>query len=99
MSRNLNEQMNALIPMVVEQTSKGERAYDIFSRLFNTIVPVQKMTIALKDALFKVSGILTSFVYIVMILFNMLKKFFGIILIATIVSLFIITLCRGVIFK
>ena len=64
---------------------------DIFSRLFNTIVPVQKMTIALKDALFKVSGILTSFVYIVMILFNMLKKFFGIILIATIVSLFIIT--------
>ena len=33
MSRNLNEQMNALIPMVVEQTSKGERAYDIFSRL------------------------------------------------------------------
>jgi ATP-dependent Clp protease protease subunit len=33
MSRNLNEQMNTLIPMVVEQTSKGERAYDIFSRL------------------------------------------------------------------
>ena len=25
--------MNSLIPMVVEQTSKGERAYDIFSRL------------------------------------------------------------------
>src|SRR5260370_7750059 len=26
-------QMNALVPMVVEQTSRGERAYDIFSRL------------------------------------------------------------------
>ena len=25
--------MNSLIPMVVEQTSKGERAYDIYSRL------------------------------------------------------------------
>lgn len=25
--------MNTLVPMVVEQTSKGERAYDIFSRL------------------------------------------------------------------
>jgi ATP-dependent Clp protease protease subunit len=25
--------LNALIPMVVEQTSRGERAYDIFSRL------------------------------------------------------------------
>jgi ATP-dependent Clp protease protease subunit len=33
MSRNLEEQMNSLVPMVVEQTSKGERAYDIYSRL------------------------------------------------------------------
>ena len=33
MSRNFDEQMNNLIPMVVEQTSKGERAYDIYSRL------------------------------------------------------------------
>ena len=33
MSRNYDEQMNSLIPMVVEQTSKGERAYDIYSRL------------------------------------------------------------------
>ena len=32
MSR-IEEQMNTLIPMVVEQTSKGERAYDIYSRL------------------------------------------------------------------
>ena len=33
MSRKFEEEMNSLIPMVVEQTSKGERAYDIFSRL------------------------------------------------------------------
>ena len=30
---SIEEQMNSLIPMVVEQTSKGERAYDIYSRL------------------------------------------------------------------
>jgi len=29
----MNEQMNALIPMVVEQTARGERSFDIFSRL------------------------------------------------------------------
>ena len=29
----LKNKMNNLIPMVVEQTSKGERAYDIYSRL------------------------------------------------------------------
>ena len=28
-----SEHMNTLIPMVVEQSSKGERAYDIYSRL------------------------------------------------------------------
>ena len=33
MSREFEEKMNSLIPMVVEQTSKGERAYDIYSRL------------------------------------------------------------------
>ena len=33
MSRDFAEQMNSLIPMVVEQTGKGERAYDIYSRL------------------------------------------------------------------
>ena len=32
MSREIEEKMNSLIPMVVEQTSKGERAYDIYSR-------------------------------------------------------------------
>ena len=29
----MNEEMNSLIPMVVEQTPRGERAFDIFSRL------------------------------------------------------------------
>jgi ATP-dependent Clp protease protease subunit len=29
----MNEQAQVLIPMVVEQTGRGERAYDIFSRL------------------------------------------------------------------
>ena len=33
MIRKLEEEMNTLIPMVVEQTNKGERAYDIYSRL------------------------------------------------------------------
>ena len=33
MSRELEEKMNSLIPMVVEQSNKGERAYDIYSRL------------------------------------------------------------------
>lgn len=27
--------MNNLIPMVIEQTTRGERSYDIFSRLLN----------------------------------------------------------------
>ena len=33
MIRRIEEQLNNLIPMVVEQTNKGERAYDIYSRL------------------------------------------------------------------
>ena len=33
MTTNFSEQMNNLIPMVVEQSNKGERAYDIYSRL------------------------------------------------------------------
>ena len=33
MITNLSDQMNTLVPMVVEQTNKGERAYDIYSRL------------------------------------------------------------------
>ena len=33
MTIKFSEHMNTLIPMVVDQTSKGERAYDIYSRL------------------------------------------------------------------
>ena len=33
MSNKLLEQMSNLVPMVVEQSNKGERAYDIYSRL------------------------------------------------------------------
>ena len=33
MTIKFSEHMNNLIPMVVEQSSKGERAYDIYSRL------------------------------------------------------------------
>ena len=33
MTNKIPEFMNTLVPMVVEQSSKGERAYDIYSRL------------------------------------------------------------------
>ncbi len=33
MIRKIDEHLNNLVPMVVEQTTKGERAYDIYSRL------------------------------------------------------------------
>ena len=33
MTSKLSEHLNTLIPMVVEQSSRGERAYDIYSRL------------------------------------------------------------------
>ena len=33
MTSKLFEQLNTLVPMVVEQSSRGERAYDIYSRL------------------------------------------------------------------
>jgi ATP-dependent Clp protease protease subunit len=33
MTINFSEHMNTLVPMVVEQSNKGERAYDIYSRL------------------------------------------------------------------
>ena len=33
MTNKISEQMSNLVPMVVEQSSKGERAYDIYSRL------------------------------------------------------------------
>ena len=33
MTTKLSEHMNTLVPMVVEQSNKGERAFDIYSRL------------------------------------------------------------------
>jgi len=33
MTNKIPEQLNTIIPMVVEQSSRGERAYDIYSRL------------------------------------------------------------------
>ena len=33
MNNRFEDQMNTLIPMVVEQSNRGERAYDIYSRL------------------------------------------------------------------
>ena len=33
MNNKIEEQMNTLIPMVVEQSNRGERSYDIYSRL------------------------------------------------------------------
>ena len=33
MTNKLSDYMSTLVPMVVEQTNKGERAYDIYSRL------------------------------------------------------------------
>jgi len=33
MTIKISEHMNTLVPMVVEQSNKGERAYDIYSRL------------------------------------------------------------------
>ena len=33
MNNKLSEHMSSLVPMVVEQSNKGERAYDIYSRL------------------------------------------------------------------
>ena len=33
MTMKFSEHMNTLVPMVVEQSNKGERAYDIYSRL------------------------------------------------------------------
>ena len=33
MTTKLSEHMNTLVPMVVEQSNRGERAYDIYSRL------------------------------------------------------------------
>lgn len=94
-SININALQNIRLMFDYLRNSISKKINEIFSRIFNTIVPVQLATIKLKDSLFKVTGLFTSFVYVVMILFNMLKKFFGIVLIATVVSLFIIYIFIG----
>jgi len=33
LDKNINQEYSALVPMVVEQTNRGERSYDIYSRL------------------------------------------------------------------
>jgi len=33
LNQNMNELVNALVPIVIEQTAKGERSFDIYSRL------------------------------------------------------------------
>ncbi len=35
MNNEFKDYRNALVPMVIEQTSRGERSYDIYSRLLN----------------------------------------------------------------
>ena len=55
MTDPMQTQMNALVPMVVEQTNRGERAYDIYSRLLKEriiflIGPVDDMVAALVSA-------------------------------------------------
>jgi ATP-dependent Clp protease protease subunit len=55
MTDQIETQMNALVPMVVEQTNRGERAYDIFSRLLKERIifitgPVNDMVASLVSA-------------------------------------------------
>ena len=38
--RNKARTMSPLIPMVVEQTSRGERAFDIYSRLLLSLIHI-----------------------------------------------------------
>ena len=47
MKNKIEEHMNNLIPMVVEQSNRGERAYDIYSRLLKEriVFLVQLMTV------------------------------------------------------
>ena len=40
MTMKISEHMNTLVPMVVEQSNKGERAYDIYSRLWKARIIV-----------------------------------------------------------
>lgn len=55
MTDPIQTQMNALVPMVVEQTNRGERAYDIYSRLLKERIifltgPVDDMVASLISA-------------------------------------------------
>lgn len=55
MTDTIETQMNALVPMVVEQTNRGERAYDIYSRLLKERIifltgPVNDMVASLVSA-------------------------------------------------
>lgn len=55
MTDQIETQMNALVPMVVEQTNRGERAYDIYSRLLKERIifltgPVNDMVASLISA-------------------------------------------------
>jgi ATP-dependent Clp protease protease subunit len=55
MSDTLETHMNTLVPMVVEQTNRGERAYDIYSRLLKERIvfitgPVNDMVASLVTA-------------------------------------------------
>ena len=53
--------MNTLVPMVVEQTARGERAYDIYSRLLKERIifvtgPIEDNVASLITAQLAVSG-------------------------------------------
>ena len=50
MATNISEHMSTLIPMVVEQSSKGERAYDIYSRLLKERIIFSSYTVPLRLA-------------------------------------------------
>ena len=55
MTNKISEHMNTLVPMVVEQSNRGERAYDIYSRLLKERIiflvgPVNDQTATLVTA-------------------------------------------------
>ena len=55
MTDHIETQMNTLVPMVVEQTNRGERSYDIYSRLLKERIifltgPVNDMVASLISA-------------------------------------------------
>ena len=50
MKDRIEEHMNNLIPMVVEQSNRGERVYDIYSRLLKERIIFSSYTEPLKLA-------------------------------------------------